>query len=91
MTTRFPPDVVAAVCRHMDDDHAEAALLIARALGEVPDAVAARTTDLDGDGLVLTVTRRGGDEQVVRVPFAAPVTERAEVRAAVVELHERAR
>ena len=85
----FPPDVVAAVCRHMNDDHRADALLICRTLGGVPDADEVTTTGFDRDALLLRASGPRG-ERSVRVPWPAPVTERAEVRRAVVELYERA-
>lgn len=90
MTAAFSPDVVAAVCRHMDDDHADDGLLICRTLGGAADAVRAQARDVDGDGMVFAVTDAAGARRDVRVRFAQPVQQRAEVRRAVVELHERA-
>uniref|UniRef100_UPI002594DDC9 DUF2470 domain-containing protein n=1 Tax=uncultured Gordonia sp. TaxID=198437 RepID=UPI002594DDC9 len=46
-SAQFSPDVVAAVLAHMNDDHADDSLLICRALGGRPDAVAARMTGFD--------------------------------------------
>lgn len=89
MSTGFPPDVVAAVCRHMDDDHRDDALLICRTLGGQPSATAVSTVDVDTEAVHFSV-QVDGEQVPVRVPFAAPVTERAELRHAVVELHRRA-
>ena len=86
----FPDDVVRAVCAHMNDDHRADALLICRTLGGQPGADDVRTTGVDGAALHLTATV-GGAQVPVQVPFARPVTERRELRAAVVELAERAR
>jgi hypothetical protein len=87
--TTFPPDVVAAICRHMNDDHAADCLLICRTLGGRPGATRAEAVDVDSHGMRFRVTT-GGDEADVPVAFAAPVFERAQVRVAVVELYERA-
>ena len=87
--TEFPREVVDAVCRHMDDDHAQDALLIVRALGGRPDASAARTTSVDALGIDFEARTPDGPVQV-RVPFDAPATERADLRGAVVALHARA-
>ena len=87
--TAFPDDVVAAVCRHMDDDHADDALLIVRRLGGRPDATSARTTSVDGLGIDF-LARTPEGELPVRVPFAEPARERADLRLAVVALHRRA-
>ena len=51
----FSPDVVAAVLHHMNDDHVNDSLLIARAFGSL-DAETASMTDLDGDGGTFTYT-----------------------------------
>lgn len=87
--TTFPPDVVQAVCRHMDDDHAEDALLICRVLGGVPTARSVTTTGVDGAGIDLLAQTDDGPVPV-RVPFAEPVRERADLRTAVVALHAQA-
>ena len=86
----FAPDVVAAVCRHMNDDHAEDALLICRALGGAPGAVEARAVDVDATGMRFAVAEPGGATRDVVVAFPAPVSERAQIRLAVVQLYENA-
>ncbi|MCU0309642.1 MAG: DUF2470 domain-containing protein [Acidimicrobiales bacterium] len=85
----FPPEVVEAITRHMNDDHAEDNLRICRALGAHPDATAARLTGLDGDGMDFSVSTTGGDA-TDRILWPERITERAEVRVAVVRLHDEA-
>ena len=89
MSAGFPPDVVAAVCRHMDDDHRDDALLICRTLGGQPAATSASTVDVDTEAVHFSA-QVDGAAVPVRVPFAGPVTERSQLRHAVVELHRRA-
>ena len=84
------PDAVAAICRHMNEDHRDDGVLICRQLGGMPDAVDAEAVDVDTEQMRFSVRRQDGSTRQVSVPFADPVTERAQVRAAVVELHERA-
>lgn len=84
----FSPEVVNAVTRHMNDDHPEDTLLICRALGDQPDATAARMTGLDGDAGEYTVTVRS-NERTVRIPWSKPLTERPQIRAEVVDLYRR--
>ncbi|WP_159941226.1 MULTISPECIES: DUF2470 domain-containing protein [unclassified Nocardiopsis] len=83
----FPPEVVAAVTGHMNDDHPEDTLLICRALGGRPEATAARMTGLDGEGGDYAVTVDGA-EHTVRIPWAHPLTERAQIRAEVVRMYQ---
>ncbi|WFE97697.1 DUF2470 domain-containing protein [Micromonospora sp. WMMD987] len=85
----FDADVVHAVSRHMNDDHAGDSLLICRALGGCPAATRARVTGLDADGMDFAVTL-DDIEVPVRIPFAHRLTERAEIRREVVRMYEQA-
>ena len=87
--TDFPADVVDAVCRHMNDDHGDDALLICRTLGRVPQATAARTIGFDRSGLQLLTSGPDGEKRV-QVPWPIPVAERPDVRRAVVALYDQA-
>lgn len=87
--TTFPPDVVEAVCRHMNDDHADDALLICRTLGGRPEAERVVTHGFDSEAMHFTAW--SGERSVaLSVPFEEPVVERPQVRQAVVRLYEKA-
>ena len=91
----FSADVVAAIARHMNDDHAEDNVTICRGLGGQPGTTAATMTGMTPDGIVFAATVEGADhgqtDQVdVLVPWAEPITERAQVRAEVVRMHTEA-
>lgn len=75
----FPPDAVAAIRSHMNDDHAEDCLLLVRGPGGRPDATAARVTGVDRCGIDLRA-RVGEDEVPVRIAWSRRLTERREVR-----------
>ncbi|WP_431932486.1 DUF2470 domain-containing protein [Nonomuraea jabiensis] len=83
MSTPFTADAVEAIKRHMNDDHAEDSLIIVRALGGRPDATSAVTSDVDAEAIEFMVD--GGER--VRVPWGETLTERAQVRKAVVQLY----
>lgn len=85
----FDGAVVAAVTTHMNGDHPDDTLLICRHLGGRPTASAATMVGFDGDGgdYVATVD---GTQVPVRIPWSAPVVERADVRREVVVLYNRA-
>lgn len=87
MSGPFAPEVVTAVTAHMNGDHPEDTLIICRALGGHPDATAARMTGLDGEAGEYAVTV-GGAEQTVRIPWAQPLTERAQIRHEVVRMYQ---
>lgn len=79
--------VVAAVLRHMNDDHADDSLRIVRAHGS-PDATAATMTGYDADAGHWQVEPGAA---AVQVPWpGGPVVERADVRREVVALHDEA-
>lgn len=85
----FPPEVVTAVARHMNEDHAEDNVLIVRALGGVGDATAAVMTDMDGEAIEFDATTPAGTVPV-RIPWSRPLTERSEVRVEVVRMYQEA-
>ncbi|MEV0203346.1 DUF2470 domain-containing protein [Nonomuraea sp. NPDC050691] len=82
----FTAEAVEAIKRHMNDDHGDDALLIVRALGGRPEATSALTSGVDGEAIEFTVD--GGER--VRVPWGDTLTERAQVRMAVVRLYRQA-
>lgn len=82
----FSADVVAAVLHHMNDDHLDDNLLIARAFGS-PDAAAATMTTLDH--LAGTWVYSVGDtEHGLTVPWSEEISERAEIRREIVRLYD---
>lgn len=85
----FSPEVVAAIARHMNDDHAEDNVTICRGLGGQPDTASATVTGMDPDGMVFEAVVDGTPTPVV-IPWSEPITERAQVRTEVVRMHAEA-
>jgi putative heme iron utilization protein len=88
------PDPVAihasSAIVHLNDDHADALLVIAHALGGYPDATAAKCAGIDRYGIDLALeTARGRAPS--RVAFPTALTDSSQLRAATVELTRRAR
>ncbi len=88
------PDPVAAgaayAIEHLNDDHADALLLMAHAFGGHPDATEATCVRIDRYGLDLRLqTPRGIAE--TRIAFAEPANAPGDLRGATVELTRRAR
>ncbi|MFC0531401.1 DUF2470 domain-containing protein [Phytohabitans kaempferiae] len=79
MTAPFTPDVVEAIMRHMNGDHADDCRVIVRGLGGQPDATSAAMSGMDADGMDFLATVDGSAVQV-RVPFSTRLTERRQVR-----------
>jgi hypothetical protein len=88
------PDPVAinaaAAIAHLNNDHADALLVIAQALGGYPDAAAAICTGLDRRGIDLALSTARG-RAPTRVAFPEALTDSSELRAATVALTRRAR
>lgn len=80
----------AGAIAHLNADHGEALLAMARALGGYPDATTALCTGADRYGLDLRVgTGRG--VAYTRVGYPAPINSIGDMRSAAVELTNRAR
>ncbi len=86
--TEFPPAVVDAVLAHMNGDHTDDNILIARAFGD-PAAVAARMTGVDATGGRWEYETSDGRHELT-VPWRAPIRERSEIRREVVAVYEAA-
>lgn len=88
MSHEFAPEVRRAVLAHMNGDHHDDNVLIARAFGPDPEATTAEMTGFDGAGGEWAV---GPDAVALRVPWlGGSITERAEVRREIVALYDEA-
>ena len=81
----FDADVVAAVTRHMNEDHAGDCLLIVRGLGGQPDATSATMSGLTAAGIDFAATVRGSTVSVC-VPWAISIATRADIRTEAVRM-----
>ncbi len=84
----FSPDVIAAVLTHMNGDHTDDNLLIARAFGD-PEATSAIMIDLDDTAGQWTYTV-GGTSAALTVPWSTTISERPEIRREIVKLYDSA-
>jgi heme iron utilization protein len=80
----------AGAIAHLNADHADALLAMARTLGGYPDATSAVCTAADRYGLDLRVATERGIAYP-RVGYAEPITSYDQLRSATVELTRRAR
>lgn len=91
MNHRFDDAALSGVLSHMNDDHADDNVLIARAFGPTADVVAATMTDFDGSGGRWRAVRADGEEVEVHAGWpGGPITERREVRREIVALYDEA-
>jgi putative heme iron utilization protein len=75
---------------HLNADHDDALLDMARALAGCQEATAARCLDADRFGLTLLAATPSG-EMTVRVPYDEPIDDAEGLRKATVKLAKRAR
>lgn len=80
----------ARAIAHLNGDHDDALLDMARALGGCPEATAARCIDADRTGLDLIAETPSGETEV-RVPYDEPIDGPEGLRKATVKLAQRAR
>lgn len=91
MTHHFDDTVRAGVLGHMNGDHGDDNLLIARAFGPGGDIRSAEMAEFDGDGGTWIAMLADGGAVEVRVPWpGGPISERTEVRREIVALYDQA-
>jgi putative heme iron utilization protein len=68
MSHAFPPEVSDRICKHMNQDHADAVVQYAQAFGGMPEATAATLLAIDPEGMDLQVELPDGT-QPLRIAF----------------------
>lgn len=85
MTELITPQVSDRICKHMNDDHADAVVLYVRHYGNLPEASSAHMLSIDAEGMEL-LAQVHGQEQPVRVPFASPLKDAKEAHVVLVDM-----
>jgi putative heme iron utilization protein len=68
MSDQFSSEISSRICKHMNEDHANAVVIYAQAFGGVIDATAAQMLSIDAEGMNLTA--QVNEETVpVRIQF----------------------
>jgi len=68
VSEQFSPEISSRICKHMNEDHAEAVVLYAKAFGGVADARNAQMLSIDAQGMDLTA-EVNNETVPVRVEF----------------------
>lgn len=68
MSDEFSTQVSDRICKHMNEDHADAVALYAQAYGDLVDVAAAKMLSIDAEGMNLQA-RVNGEEVPVRILF----------------------
>jgi putative heme iron utilization protein len=88
---RVAGELAAGICRHMNEDHADALILCARVYADLPGARAARLASIDADGMDLAVrVDDTGEEVRARIVFDHPLRDADDARQTLIEMVRRA-
>lgn len=68
MSEAFTPEISDLICRHMNEDHADAILLYAKVYGNSTEATAAEMVSIDAEGMNL-LTQVDGNQAPLRIGF----------------------
>lgn len=68
MADTITPEISDRICKHMNEDHADAVLLYAKAYGKVTEAEAAQIVKVDPEGMDLSVNV-GRQDSTIRIAF----------------------
>ena len=89
MQTSLSTEAAANICRHMNDDHADAVAAYARSYGNVADADAAQILALDAHAMQLEVTS-GGERRSVRIAFDHVLADSDDARTTLIAMARKA-
>ena len=68
MSEEFSTQVSDRICKHMNDDHADAVAFYAKAYGDLDNATAAKMLSIDAEGMNLQA-QANGEDVPVRIKF----------------------
>jgi putative heme iron utilization protein len=68
MSDKFSPAISDRICKHMNEDHADAILIYAQAFGEIQNATTAQMLSIDAQGMNLSA-QVDGETLPVRIQF----------------------
>lgn len=101
MSETFPPEAAASIVAHMNEDHADAVLAIARVQGGVPEAASARMIAIETARIDIEIDavegadgvpdETGGGKRTVAIALDPPIAPLDTVRARLVTMTREAR
>ncbi len=90
MSDLISAEVSDRICKHMNQDHADAVLLYAQVFGHATTATAAELLAVDATGMSLTAQIEG-NPTAVRVPFEQPLQDAKEAHHVLVDMMKQAK
>lgn len=84
------PQVSERICKHMNEDHADAIALYARVFGQVEGVTQARMQSIDPEGMDLRV-QVDGAVQTLRICFDHPLRDSEDAHQTLIAMVKQAR
>jgi putative heme iron utilization protein len=90
MSESFSPEISDRICKHMNEDHADAVLLYAKAFGKLSDATAAEMVAIDAQAMSLSV-QVDGTIAPLQIPFDHVLQDAEDAHQTLIALVKQAR
>jgi putative heme iron utilization protein len=90
MSEPFSPEVSDRICKHMNEDHADAVALYARTWGNSPDTQSAQMVSIDAVGMNL-ITQVNGESVPLRIEFDHVLTDSEDAHQTLIAMVKQAR
>ncbi|MEH1944934.1 MAG: DUF2470 domain-containing protein [Nostoc sp.] len=90
MSKDFSADISSRICKHMNDDHADAIVLYAKAFGGIADAIAAQMLAIDAQGMDL-IAQVNGETVPVRIQFDRVLADAEDAHQTLIAMVKQAR
>ncbi|MEH2329260.1 DUF2470 domain-containing protein [Nostoc sp.] len=90
MSNAFSAEISSRICKHMNDDHADAVVVYAKAFGGVTDAFAAEMLSIDAQGMDLTA-QVNGEAVPVRIQFDRVLVDAEDAHQTLIAMVKQAR
>lgn len=90
MADTFTPEISARICKHMNEDHADAVLLYARTFADTAEATSAEMLKIDAEGMDLRV-RNNDLEEPVRIAFDHTLKDAEDAHHTLIDMIKQAR
>lgn len=90
MSDPFSPEVSDRICKHMNEDHAEAVALYAQTFGKAPDTDSAKMLSIDPQGMNL-MTQINGTSIPLRIEFEHTLKDSEDAHHTLIDMLKQAR
>ncbi|MCM1982767.1 DUF2470 domain-containing protein [Lyngbya confervoides] len=90
MADPLTPAVSDRICKHMNEDHADAIALYAKHFGAVESSTGAILERIDAEGMDILVQQQD-QAQTIRIPFERPLADSEEAHQVLIAMVKQAR